>query len=165
MGIHCGPVRQVTEQRPDMLTASLLVVSTTGHVLPPQQDPEDPNYFLLPLTMLEERGEDYEDVKQGEDPYQPTNEEVLEALLSQLDNPDESEQIYNSLIRHSLEKKDSETLQHQLNVLKSESFNHPDIDYRKHQDQDQDAEINLKRRKRSTPPFVDSMPILRRRMH
>merc|ERR1712110_1032208 len=161
MGIHCGPVRQVTEQRPDMLTASLLVVSTTGHVLPPQQDPEDPNYFLVPLTMLEERGEDYEDIKQGEDPYQPTNEQVLEALLSQLDNPQESEHIYNSLVSHSLEKKDSETLQHQLNILKSES--HPDIDYRKHQDQEDG--INLKRRKRSTPPFVDSRPILRRRMH
>ena len=142
---------------------ALLVVSTTGYVLPPRESPEDPNYFFVPLTMLDERGQLYEDVKQGEDLYQPTNEEVLEALLSQLDNPDESEQIYNSLIRHSLEKKDSETLQHQLNVLKSESFNHPDIDYRKHQDQD--AEINLKRRKRSTPPFVDSVPILRRRMH
>ena len=142
---------------------ALLVASTTGYVLPPEQSLEDPNYLLLPLTMLEESGEDYEDVKQGEDPYKPTNVEVLEALLSQLDNPEESEQIYNSLVRHSLEKKDSETLQHQLNVLKSESFNHPEIDYRKYQDKDDD--INLKRRKRSTPPFVDSRPTLRRRMH
>ena len=142
---------------------ALLVVSTTGYVLPPQESPEDPNYFFVPLTMLDERGQLYEDEKQGEDLYQPTNEEVLEALLSQVDNPEESEEIYNSLVRHSLEKKDSETLQHQLNVLKSESFNHPDIDYRKHQDQD--GEINLKRRKRSTPPFVNSRPSLRRRMH
>ena len=142
---------------------ALLVASTTGYVLPPEQSLEDPNYLLLPLTMLEESAEDYEDVKKGEDPYKPTNVEVLEALLSQLDNPEESEQIYNSLVRHSLEKKDSETLQHQLNVLKSESFNHPDIDYRKYQDKDDD--INLKRRKRSTPPFVDSRPTLRRRMH
>merc|ERR1712244_191494 len=113
----------------------------------------DPDYFLAPLTMLEER----------QNPFQPTNEQVLEALLSQLDNPEDSEQIYNSLVSHSLEKKDSETLQHQLNVLKSESsFNHPDIDYRKHQDQDYG--INLKRRKRSTPPYVDSRPNLRRRM-
>ena len=146
------------------LLAILVVSTTTAYVLPPQESPEDPNYFLVPLTMLDERGEDYEDMKQGEDLYQPTNEQVLEALLSQLDNPEESEQIYNSLISHSLEKKDSETLQHQLNVLKSESeFNHPDIDYRKHQDQDDG--INLKRRKRSTPPFVESRPILRRRMH
>ena len=140
---------------------ALLVVSTTGYVLPPQESPEDPNYFFVPLTMLDERGQLYEDVKQGEDLYQPTNEEVLEALLNQVDNPEESEEIYNSLVRHSLEKKDSETLQHQLNVLKLEP--HPDIDYRKHQDQDDG--INLKRRKRSTPPFVESRPILRRRMH
>ena len=146
---------------------AFLVVSTTGYVLPPQESEGDPNYFLVPLTMLDESSEDYEDVKLAEDLYrhQPTNEQVLEALLSQLDNPEESEQIYNSLVSHSLEKKDSETLQHQLNVLKSESFNHPDIDYRKHQDQDNG--INLKRRKRSTPQFVESMsrPILRRRMH
>ena len=144
------------------LMAILVVSTTTGYVLPPQESPEDPNYFLVPLTMLDERGEDYEDMKQEEGPYQPTNEQVLEALLSQLDNPEDSEQIYNSLVSHSLEKKDSETLQHQLNVLKSE-FNHPDIDYRKHQDQEDG--INLKRRKRSTPPFVESRPILRRRMH
>ena len=145
---------------------AFLVVSTTGYVLPPQESEGDPNYFLVPLTMLDESSEDYEDVKLAEDLYrhQPTNEQVLEALLSQLDNPEESEQIYNSLVSHSLEKKDSETLQHQLNVLKSESsFNHPDIDYRKHQDQDYG--INLKRRKRSTPPYVDSRPNLRRRMH
>ena len=152
-----------------MILVLLLAVScysTTGSVIPPpvlEEGGEDQaSYYLVPLTMLGEG-----DITQQFQSSQPDTEQVLEALLSQMDEPEESEAIYNSLINSMLQKKDAESLQHQLNVLKPESFHsphiHQDIDDRKHFNQDQ--QINLRRKKRSLPPYVESSPSLNRRMH
>ena len=151
-----------------LLVVAVLCYSTTAYVIPSpvveEAGEEEANYYLVPITMLGEG-----DLREDQQSSQPGSEEVLEALLSQMDEPEESEEIYNSLVNTMLQKKDAESLQHQLNVLKPETLHsqynqlHPDIDDRKHFHQDQP--INLQRRKRSSPPYVESSPSLKRRMH
>ena len=169
---HLPPDKNSQSNTMMMMILLLALVSrySTGYVIPPpvlEDAQEDANYFLVPITMLGEGDEGITDLKEDpnvEDIYQPSNEEVLEALLSQLDNPEQSEEIYNNLVNHSLEKKDAETLQHQLDVLKSGSFkSQPDIDYRKHSSQDEGR--YLVRKKRSLPPYVEPSSGMRRRMH
>merc|ERR1712098_359561 len=89
--------------------------------------------YLIPVELIPEDTENYINKEDGlieepeDDHYNPTGEDILEALLTQLEYPEASEAIYNSLFR--VDKKDEE-LAHQLSFLKSED--HPDITDRKY---------------------------------
>ena len=137
------------------------VSCSTGYVLPgagvEEAGEQQPEYLLLPLTMLGE---------QNIPPHshQPSNEDVLEALLDQQASPQQSEEIYNSLVNSILQEEEAETLQQQLNLLKPLDTidTQPDIEFRKHFTRDEGTQ--LQRRKRSSPPYVKSSS-KRRRMH
>merc|ERR1719184_64982 len=79
----------------------------------------------------------------------PTDEEIVEALLKQIENPAQSEALYEELMKsqgrpteHN-NNNDNEDLKHQLHNLAEVA--HPEI--RKHS-------ILKQRRKRSIPPFI-----------
>merc|ERR1711970_700644 len=79
----------------------------------------------------------------------PTDEEIVEALLKQIENPAQSEALYEELMKsqarpseHDINN-DNEDLKHQLHNLAEVA--HPEI--RKHS-------ILKQRRKRSIPPFI-----------
>ena len=134
------------------------VSCSSGYVLPGVEEAaeQQPEYLLLPLTMLGE---------QNIPPHsQPSNEDVLEALLDQQASPQQSEEIYNSLVNSILQEEEAETLQQQLNLLKPLDTidTQPDIEFRKHFTRDEGTQ--LQRRKRSSPPYVKSSS-KRRRMH
>ena len=130
-----------------ILTSHILLSTISAMVLPSQLS-QEPEYFVLPSTQVHfENSYDKEKNEAYPDDYSPTNEEILEALLSQLDYPEESEKIYDSLM-----KREDETLSHQLSFLKESE---QDIDDRK---------VLNRRRKRSIPPFVQSKK-LRSGMH
>ena len=134
------------------------VSCSSGYVLPGVEEAaeQQPEYLLLPLTMLGE---------QNIPPHsQPSNEDVLEALLDQQASPQQSEEIYNSLVNSILQEEEAETLQQQLNLLKPLDTidTQPDIEFRKHFSRDEGTQ--LQRRKRSSPPYVKSSS-KRRRMH
>ena len=134
------------------------VSCSTGYVLPGVEEAaeQQPEYLLLPLTMLGE---------QNIPPHsQPSNEDVLEALLDQQASPQQSEEIYNSLVNSILQEEEAETLQQQLNLLKPLDTidTQPDIEFRKHFTRDEGTQ--LQRRKRSSPPYVKSSS-KRRRMY
>merc|ERR1711936_1347887 len=88
------------------------VSCSSGYVLPGVEEAgeQQPEYLLLPLTMLGEP-----DIPPHS---QPSNEDVLEALLDQQASPQQSEEIYNSLVNSILQEEEAETLQKQLNLLK-----------------------------------------------
>ena len=142
-----------------MMFLLLAAVScSSGYVLPGVEEAaeQQPEYLLLPLTMLGE---------QNIPPHsQPSNEDVLEALLDQQASPQQSEEIYNSLVNSILQEEEAETLQQQLNLLKPLDTidTQPDIEFRKHFTRDEGTQ--LQRRKRSSPPYVKSSS-KRRRMH
>ena len=133
-----------------ILTSHCLLSTISAMVLPSQLS-QEPDYFVLPSTQVHFEDENSYDKEENEaypdDDYSPTNEEILEALLSQLDYPEESEKIYDSLM-----KREDESLSHQLSFLKESE---QDIDDRK---------VLKRRRKRSIPPFVQSKK-LRSGMH
>ena len=96
-----------------------------------------------------------------EESRQPSGEEILDALLTQLEYPEESESIYNSLT--GISKKDEENLENQLSFLRDIS-EEPDIADRKHLEagvRTQDSSLE-KRRKRSVPvpPFINSEKVI-----
>merc|ERR1712121_239288 len=122
-----------------------------------------PDYYQDQLLLLNELldGTDQvnthrvsEDYVQYSEPVnsvelEPTDEEIVEALLKQLENPAQSEALYEELMK-SQERpteynnvKDNEDLKHQLHHLAE--IAHPEI--RKHS-------ILKQRRKRSIPPFI-----------
>ena len=77
---------------------------------------------------------------------EPTDEEIVEALLKQLENPAQSEALYEELMKSQArpaEYNNDEDLKHQLHHLAE--IAHPEI--RKHSSLKQ-------RRKRSIPPFI-----------
>lgn len=126
------------------------MLSTISAMILPSQLSQDPNYFLIPSTQVHFEDENRLDKEENEaytDEYIPSNEEILEALLSQMDYPEESAKIYDTLL-----KRDDENLSHQLSYLKESEQN---IDDRK---------VMTRRRKRSIPPFVQSKK-LRGGMH
>ena len=96
-----------------------------------------------------------------EETRQPSGEEILEALLTQLEYPEESESIYNSLT--GISKKDEENLENQLSFLRDIS-EEPDIADRKHLEAGVRTQDSLleKRRKRSVPvpPFISSDKVI-----
>ena len=121
-------------------------------VLPPARDSD---FFLVDnsdsVLSLPAEGEG----------RQPSGEEILDALLTQLEYPEESESIYNSLT--AISKKDEENLEHQLSFLRDLS-EEPDIADRKHLEAEvhtQDSSLE-KRRKRSVPvpPFISSDKVI-----
>ena len=141
-----------------MILMSQCLLSTISAMVLPSQPSQDPDYFLLPSTPVHFEDENSFDRDESEvypDDFRPTNEEILEALLSQMDYPEESERIYDSLM-----KREDETLSHQLSYLKeSEQDSEQDIDDRKVLDS-----VLKRRRKRSIPPFVQTKK-LRSGMH
>ena len=141
-----------------IILMSQCLLSTISAMVLPSQPSQDPDYFLLPSTPVHFEDENSFERDESEvypDDFRPTNEEILEALLSQMDYPEESERIYDSLM-----KREDETLSHQLSYLKeSEQDSEQDIDDRKVLDS-----VLKRRRKRSIPPFVQTKK-LRSGMH
>ena len=143
------------------LLSQFLLQSSLAFVIPQQYSQDNTNdnanYYLVPVQELVDPGEDVGE-DNIEDVNSPTGEEIIEALLEQLEYPQDSESIYNSLI--NVNKKDEESLSHQLSVLKSEnpeSLQHSIISDRKFYNDDNESNYNvLKRRKRSIPPFINS---------
>ena len=93
--------------------------------------PYEPEYTDDPIDVVE---------------VQPTDEEVVEALLKQLENPAQSEAIYEELMKSRRQEKIDEAsakIEHQL-----EELAHPETASRK------SLKILPSRRKRSIPPFV-----------
>ena len=133
-----------------ILISQFLMSTISAMVLPSQLSQPDPDYFMIPSSSVQFEDENSYDKDETEvypDAYNPTNEELLEALLSQIEYPEESESIYDSIM-----KREDETLSHELSHLKDSE---QDIDDRK---------VLNRRRKRSIPPFVQSK-ILRSGMH
>ena len=141
-----------------IILMSQCLLSTISAMVLPSQPSQDPDYFLLPSTPVHFEDENSFERDESEvypDDFRPTNEEILEALLSQMDYPEESERIYDSLM-----KREDETLSHQFSYLKeSEQDSEQDIDDRKVLDS-----VLKRRRKRSIPPFVQTKK-LRSGMH
>ena len=141
---------------------SQFLLQSLAFVIPQQYSQENTNdnnanYYLIPIQELLEPGDVGEDninSIDGDTGKNPTGEEIIEALLEQLEYPQDSESIYNSLI--NVNKKDEESLSHQLSVLKSEypeTLHHSIISDRKFHDE---KNYNVpKRRKRSIPPFIN----------
>merc|ERR1711915_572540 len=92
--------------------------------------PYEPEYTDDPIDVVE---------------VQPTDEEVVEALLKQLENPAQSEAIYEELMKSRQQEKidESAKIEHQL-----EELAHPETASRK------SLKILPLRKKRSIPPFV-----------
>ena len=140
------------------------IVSSLSMSFPARQGLNSP--YLIPVELIPDDTENYINKEDGlieepeDDHYNPTGEDILEALLTQIDYPEASEAIYNSLFK--VDKKDEE-LAHQLSFLKSEDPSHPDITDRKYFLEEPkyflEEKINsrqpLRRRKRSIPPFVN----------
>ena len=140
------------------------IVSSFSMSFPARQGLNSP--YLIPVELIPDDTENYINTEDGlieepeNDHYNPTGEDILEALLTQIDYPEASEAIYNSLFK--VDKKDEE-LAHQLSFLKSEDPAHPDITDRKYFLEEPkyflEEKINsrqqLRRRKRSIPPFVN----------
>ena len=140
------------------------IVSSLSMSFPTRQGLNSP--YLIPVELIPEDTENHINKEDGlieepeDDHYNPTGEDILEALLTQIDYPEASEAIYNSLFK--VDKKDEE-LAHQLSFLKSEDPAHPDITDRKYFLEEPkyflEEKINsrqqLRRRKRSIPPFVN----------
>ena len=124
------------------------LISTISALVLPSQYSQDPDYFLLPSNPVQTEDEDSysqddnKAIEMGQIDYEPTNEEILEALLTQMEYPEESESIYDSIM-----KREDENLSHQLSYLKELEQN---IEERK------EHEPAVKRRKRSIPPFIQS---------
>ena len=122
---------------------------------------DNANYYLIPVQELLEPGDlggDNIDSINTDTGNNPTGEEIIEALLEQLEYPQDSESIYNSLI--NVNKKDEESLSHQLSGLKSENpetLHNSIISDRKffHNSADEENPDVLRRRKRSIPPFIN----------
>ena len=140
-------------------------VTSWTMILPQKFSLDEENRLIFPLELLQDEPDNYSndivdsnELLNEENEYEPTDEEVLEALLTQIEYPEASEAIYNSLF--DVDKKD-ESLAYQLSHLKpEENGEHPDISDRKQQDQ-----ITLNRRKRSIPPFVHDQKTDRRKLH
>merc|ERR1712064_47127 len=168
MGIHCFTEPPERNRVIMFLLVSIFIcqyiVSSLSMSVPVPQDIKSP--YLIPVAFISEDAENYinkdnvnedsiensaEDLSQ----YSPSGEDILEALLTQLEYPEESEAIYNSLF--NVDKKDEE-LAHQLSFLKSED--HPDITDRKYFLDDQRNSFGTEGRRRSKrsisiPPFVN----------
>ena len=140
------------------------IVSSLSMSFPTRQGLNSP--YLIPVELIPDDTENYINKEDGlieepeRDHYNPTGEDILEALLTQIDYPEASEAIYNSLFK--VDKKDEE-LAHQLSFLKSEDPAHPDITDRKYfleepkyfLEEKSNSRQQLRRRKRSIPPFVN----------
>merc|ERR1712198_246496 len=165
MGFHCFTGPDKTRITMLLLISSFLcqqIVSSLSMSFPTRQGLNSP--YLIPVELIPEDTENFIKEDSIEDPvddhYNPTGEDILEALLTQIDYPEASEAIYNSLFK--VDKKDEE-LAHQLSFLKSEDPAHPDITDRKYFLEEPkyflEEKINsrqpLRRRKRSIPPFVN----------
>ena len=145
-----------------ILFASSLV-ECLGYILP---DNDYQEKQLLMLNQLLEGADqpnagpipDYLDYSEPIDvlELEPTDEEIVEALLKQLENPAQSEALYEELMRSKVrpqediiearENKDADNLKHQLHDLAE--LAHPDSAHHK--------SINSlpSRRKRSIPPYI-----------
>ena len=154
-----------------LLTSSL--VECLGYILPDTDYQEQQLLLLTQLledaaaghTNIEDILEDYSDYAGPADVLEvkPTDEEIVEALLDQLDNPAQSEALYEELVRskgrldeNNLENspnniksmKDSESLINQLHTLATSRLANPESSFHK------TPKTLSSRRKRSIPPFV-----------
>merc|ERR1711892_692038 len=144
-----------------VLFASSLV-ECFGYILP--NNDYDENQLLLLNQLLE--GSDQTNTRRISVDYldpinvlelEPTDEEIVEALLKQLENPAQSEALYEELIKSKViphednaeesVEIDSNNLKHQLHTLAE--LAHPDII--KHRGIRQLPS----RRKRSIPPYIN----------
>ena len=154
-----------------LILLTFTIVDCMGYFLPDTDYQEKQLLLLSHLleeagpTILEKNPEEYSVYDEPVDVLEvkPTDEEIVEALLKQLDNPAQSEALYEELVtskvrpspsEESLEtsleniisKRDSESLRHQLDNLSTSRLADPEISFRK--------TPYSSRRKRSIPPYV-----------